>query len=264
MRSTIFYFFLFAFIFVNAQNRINIEGYLKSKNSEITQIHIFNLQSKKGTISDNNGIFNIKVSKRDTLLISSIQFSTLKYVVTETDLISKKIIIFLKSEATNLEQVVVNSHNLSGSLLLDIKKVPKNFQQHASYKLDLKDINFKAPGLIENPIDKKLPDPLRTSETVNSINLIPIFKMLTSGIRKKIRLKKKYKMRIAKLPKESRINLGDLFFVDNLKISKPLIDDFLIYCQKKGILRLDFKKNKMELIENLFRESKNYLETIKP
>jgi len=264
MEKWIIVYIFFVSIVINAQNRIEIKGHLIGDNTEIAQLHIYNLQTKKGTISNQQGHFFMQVAKDDVLLISSIQFSDKKYTVTKLDIFSKTITILLESEATNLDEIVINSHNLSGNLIMDIKKVPKNFQSHLHYKLDLDGINFDAPAKVKSPKDIKLPDPLRTSETVNSVNLMPLIGLLTKGIRKKQQLKKLHKKRLQALPITIRNDFGDAFFEDKLKIPKPLIDDFLQYCQQKDILRLYLQNKKMDLIESFFSQSKLYLKSIKP
>ena len=60
------------------EKSITISGELVSFKNIVSGVHIINLNNKHGTISNDNGEFEIKVSENDTLLISSIEYQILK------------------------------------------------------------------------------------------------------------------------------------------------------------------------------------------
>ena len=70
---------LFCFIVANAfaqEKRIAIEGKILSEEIdeiELEDIHIFNKNSRRGTISHANGDFEIDVKENDTLIFTGIQ-----------------------------------------------------------------------------------------------------------------------------------------------------------------------------------------------
>ena len=70
-------FFLFICTIIQAQTqgkRLTISGRIISDAPSIENIHILNINSNKGTISNINGNFSIPVKENDTLVISGIQF----------------------------------------------------------------------------------------------------------------------------------------------------------------------------------------------
>lgn len=239
-------------------------GKIQGDSVSLSQIHIYNINARKGTISNKNGFFNLRAKVKDTILLSSIQFSEIYHVITKTEIANKAVIISVKEKATNLKEVIVKSTNLTGSILNDRKKVPKDFERYMHYKISLENVNLDAPNNVSTPDDRKLPDPLRTSETVNSTDFIALFRLATSGIRKR-RKHKLLQQKLAKeLPDKIKADLGNSFFIKDLKIPKILIDDFLQFCQDKKILPLNYPKNKMEVLEKMITLSKSYLKTIKP
>ncbi len=246
-----------------SQNRILVNGKLLGEDISLLEISVYNTHSFKGVITNKLGEFHIKVKQNDVLYISSIEIKEIKYTVSKKDILSKKILIPVFAKVNLLPEIVVNSHNLSGNLYVDRKKIPKEFEKYRHYKISLKNKNFGNPGTTVNPEDFKLPDPLRNSESVNSIDLIPIIKMITSGIIRKHKLKKIREFEIANTPIKVRKEFGDLFFVKELKIPKPLIEDFLNYCHQKNKLQLFNENKKLQLIDVLIKESKIYKKNLR-
>jgi hypothetical protein len=52
-----------------------ISGKIVSFNNSVHNVHIINLNNKRGTISDDLGNFEIRVKVNDTLLLSTIQYT---------------------------------------------------------------------------------------------------------------------------------------------------------------------------------------------
>ncbi len=264
MKNQLLFILLLFICIVYSQDRTMVSGKIQGDSVSLGQIHIYNINARKGTISYKNGFFNLRAKVKDTLLLTSIQFSEIYHVITKMEIANKAVIISVKEKATKLKEVIVKSTNLTGSILNDRKKVPKDFEQYTHYKISLKNVNLDAPGNISTPDDRKLPDPLQTSETVNSIDFIGLFRLATKGIRKQRKHKLLQQKLTKELPEKIKTDLGESFFTNVLKIPKTLIDDFLIYCQNKQILPLNYPKNKMEVLEKMIILSKSYLKTIKP
>jgi len=66
---------------LSAQQPVLVAGIVKSDSVRLADIHILNLTSRKGTISNAEGEFAVTVSPNDTLIFSGIQFYTLGLVV---------------------------------------------------------------------------------------------------------------------------------------------------------------------------------------
>ena len=71
-------FFAFICTKISAQqNTTIITGKILSSNKQVSNVHIINLNNRQGTISNSKGEFEINVSLKDSLLISSIQYQSL-------------------------------------------------------------------------------------------------------------------------------------------------------------------------------------------
>lgn len=105
---------------VSAQEKQQLTGKIEADSIE-APIHIINLTQEKGSVSDKEGNFNIDVSEKDLLLISSVQFQRKEIKITSKIFNEKILNIELLPALTKLEQVRV--HNLSGNLGEDIANI---------------------------------------------------------------------------------------------------------------------------------------------
>ncbi len=262
MRLKLF-FFLFCFgIFSFCQERITILGKIRGNNISLSDIHIYNINSGKGVVSDKDGLFKIDVKLADILVFTSVQFSVVKRKITAKNIADREIVISIFSKINLLQEVVINSTNLTGYLLNDTENVPKNFKKHSFYKLDLSKIEFAAPSIAEANT-RKPPDPLIDHSTPQMINIMAVLSPLLKKIGEKHRAKKLHQKRVLEIPAKIRQELGDTFFIKELKIEKTLIDDFLEFCNVKGISSLYMQGKKIELVELLYKLQIDYLAEIK-
>ncbi len=88
--------------------------------------HLFNLNSVIGTITNDEGKFEIKTSVQDTIYISYLGFQSIKLKITNDLLKGNELVIELHEKAEQIEEVVVKSHKLIGVLEIDAKNVPKD------------------------------------------------------------------------------------------------------------------------------------------
>lgn len=90
----------------------------------LANVHILNLNSVRGSITDEKGVFEISAKVNDTLFISIVGFQSLRVRVTNDWIKSKKTQIKLTEKAVALEEVVVRPYNLTGYLEVDAKLIP--------------------------------------------------------------------------------------------------------------------------------------------
>jgi hypothetical protein len=90
----------------------------------LSNVHILNLNSVRGSITDEKGVFEISAKVNDTLFISIVGFQSLRVRVTNDWIKSKKTQIKLTEKAVALEEVVVRPYNLTGYLEVDAKLIP--------------------------------------------------------------------------------------------------------------------------------------------
>lgn len=103
-----------------------VSATIKDDNSgkPLNNVHIINLNTVRGTITNEKGFFEIEARVNDTLHISFIGYQSLKVRVTNDWLIAKSTEIKLTEKAYALEEVVLTPYNLTGYLEIDAKRIP--------------------------------------------------------------------------------------------------------------------------------------------
>ncbi len=264
MKFVLFLFFLIFFSSSYSQQRVSIQGKINLQSKKKIQIHIYNKTSKKGTLSTIDGLFEIQAKERDTLIISAITFDKVIEIVNKKNLLAKRIDILVFDKGLDLPQVTISNHNLTGSIFTDRNRVPDSFEKYTKYSISTKEINPNAVNSIDTPNQRKLVDPLRTSESVNSVDFIKIYKLLTSGLRQKRLEKKRQQAILKKIPITIKNEFSTTFFIEKLNIPKILIEDFIVYCMGKYDIKTLFLQNKkIEILEIFNKEKTNYLQLIK-
>ncbi|AUS06111.1 carboxypeptidase-like regulatory domain-containing protein [Pseudotamlana carrageenivorans] len=125
------YFLFFILIILqlklSAQETKDINGLVFSKDSvSVENIHIFNSSLNKGTITNKKGEFRIMTRINDTLVISSIGIKKKQVVILESHHNKKnKLSIEVHIQITDLDEIILSSHGLSGNLNQDIENLKK-------------------------------------------------------------------------------------------------------------------------------------------
>ena len=165
MRLNIWLFFMliiFSQLFY-AQERVVgvIENDADSK--PISNVHVINLNSVVGTISNKEGVFEIDANVNDTLFFSYLGFKSIKVRVTNDLIRFKNTKIKLTELAYALEEIIVTPYKLTGYLEIDAKSVPiSNSYRYSIPGLPTKgyEAGSRNPGAISkvfgaifNPVD---------------------------------------------------------------------------------------------------------------
>ena len=165
MKFNIWLFFIliiFSQLFY-AQERVVgvIENDADSK--PISNVHVINLNSVVGTISNKEGVFEINANVNDTLFFSYLGFKSIKVRVTNDLIRFKNTKIKLTELAYALEEIIVTPYKLTGYLEIDAKNVPiSNSYRYSIPGLPTKgyEAGSRNPGAISkvfgaifNPVD---------------------------------------------------------------------------------------------------------------
>ena len=94
--------------------------------SPLKGAHLFNLNSVIGTITDDEGKFQLVTQAQDTVYISYLGFQSIKLKISNDLLKGNELVIELHEKAEEIEEIVVKSHKLIGVLEIDAKNVPKD------------------------------------------------------------------------------------------------------------------------------------------
>lgn len=269
---------LFCFIVANAfaqEKRIAIEGKILSEEIdeiELEDIHIFNKNSRRGTISHANGDFEIDVKENDTLIFTGIQFYTREVAITSDIIQQEKLFTVLFLRINELREVEVKQHDLDGSILLDVNKVPDSVSKISPNLIGSWVVDFNIVDDLDQ-VDKVRPPDASVLTNPNipvGGNILGLIGLLTDPIVKGIKnlnedkRTSKYKDRVYETKaSKALINIqtefGEDFFTKILKLPKLQIEPFLKYCETKGIVDLYIQDKKIEVIDFMLNESKNYI-----
>lgn len=97
-----------------------------SKKQPLVGAHLFNLNSVIGTISNDNGMFELATAVNDTIYVSYLGYQSIKLKITNDLLKGNELVIELYERTEQMDEIVVNSHKLIGVLEIDAKNVPKD------------------------------------------------------------------------------------------------------------------------------------------
>jgi hypothetical protein len=130
---------------------------LRDSTSLLKNVHVVNLNTEKGTFSNDYGQYRIVVSLGDTLRFSSVEYETVKKTITDRIYFSKKLNLVLENKNYVLNEVVVKEHDLTGNLSIDRKKVPEDTIATMGKNLStlIDDISKKSQKGILNKPSKK-------------------------------------------------------------------------------------------------------------
>lgn len=224
-----------------------ISGKIISSNKTVSDVHIINLNTKIGTVSNDKGEFKLMISLNDTLLFSSIEYERKKIRMTGNFIKYKKIVVDLIPSLNELEEIFIEG--LTGSLSYDINKVPKDTLRKHSFFLKPDDLK------------KELPPDLHGSKKAPYVGFFPPVSggipLPDPGYEAEQRLKREISQKI-QFPIKIKKELGIAFFTENLKIPEEQIDHFLAYCEYRGIIDKYYNNKVLEAIEILQEESENY------
>lgn len=86
--------------------------------------HIFNMNSVRGTITNNDGTFSIPTKVNDTIFVSYVGFQSIKIKITNDLMKGNELEIALYEKAEQLAEVSVKSITMIGVLEIDAKNIP--------------------------------------------------------------------------------------------------------------------------------------------
>jgi len=241
---------------VHAQD-FELKGQFTGQNLEKSFINVINTSTYKATISQLDGKFRIPVRVGDSVLISSIQYMDVKFIV-KPEYKNESIKIPLKLKINELQQVDVYSLGLTGDLDKDAGNIKTN------------EFNQRAAGL---PVPKKqlTKNERRLYAAKSSAGGIPIdyvFNLINGNIKMYKQLIKYDRVDTQKAKMGSIF--PERFYTEDLNLPENLIEDFVYYCveQHPETVHIMRQKNTLELYEVLPDIAEEYLklkegETIK-
>lgn len=156
--------FLLLSIFAYSQDTTMVSGKVLNAANDvpINNAHIVNLNQVRGSVTDNDGNFEIRAAVNDTLYFSYLGFKTIQVRVTNDWFRFGEVKIKMTELGIALEEVVVQPIQLTGYLEIDAKNIPI----YDNYRYSISGLNTgyeggdSSPGAISrvlgavfNPVD---------------------------------------------------------------------------------------------------------------
>ena len=238
------FFVLFLLFFTSkvliAQRSSFIKGHLKDSIGTISNATILNLSTKRGTVSNDDGIFEIRVRLGDSLRLSSVQHITKIIYISKATFIRKEIAVRLLIETTVLEAFELKKHDLSGRLGIDVKKVTKENKISA--------VTLGLPNAGRKKL-KKVDREIYTATTSSGgISLDHIINTLSGRIKM---LRKKKQIVEEDIDVQILLKQYNYDLEKNFNIKKEATTRFLYFCRTDTLFNKALFNNEFSLIKFL-------------
>jgi hypothetical protein len=223
------------------EQRKLIKGEVTLNRLSINDVHIINLHTKKGTVSNNSGVFNIFVKLGERLLISRLNLKEINIVITKEQLKSLSLRVSLNEQVTILEAFTLERPR-------GIFDVDKDILIYAGPTVSAQTLKLpysNTKGNADNAVFK-----IQSGAVLSLDNLASML----DGSKKRgeaLRKRSKEETELRKIRKY----FTDDFFITDLQIQQNNINSFLNFCVHKNIIQMFQKKNNLSLTIILLRES---------
>jgi hypothetical protein len=248
MKNQLKLFFLFFITIAYAQEEKKIiNGKILFDASVVSDVHIVNINTNQGTITNDNGWFEISVYIGDSLEFTHINLEEKLLIVTKKMMLKNNIEIELQEKTYTLDEMTLGTTR--SILYIGKGLMPPPIVNATTLKLPYANTTAKKDNSIVN---------IRSGGVINLDNLI-------NSLNSKNRLKKQ----LQKIKQEDNLlskirkHFTDDFFITDLKIKKENINPFLNYCFRKNITNHYNRKENIKLTMILIAESKTFPQKIK-
>lgn len=257
----LFIIFIIAVPVIKAQNldRVLVKGNIVVVNtSDIEGVTVYNTSSNVGTVTDENGYFEIQVRLLDEIEFHALQFETIKIKIDEDVIKSQQLTVFLVEHVNRLNEVVIFPYGLSGVLHEDLEKIKTFSPDLSSINMAFGDITaYEFSDDYHSKVDNTI---MRQGEFYNGTDLVKITNWLIKP------LFGTKESRQAKAIKDTDKSLGvrgvysQTFIADNFDIPGNRVDEFINYIDAKGVDPELYESGKeLDLLEYLSEQSKIFL-----
>lgn len=246
MRYLIFLllFFLFSTHANSQEKRKLIHGIILRDSLPIRDVHIINLKTNTGTISNDFGIFKMPIKLGDSLSISHINFKNSIITITKKNLNSLTLTVNLKEQVTVLKEFTLERSR-------GIFEQDKDIMTYSGPLVNAKTLHLPYANTTTK-VDQSV-FKLRSGAVVNLNNLANVF----NGDHKRAEILKKLIVEDQQLLKIRKYFTDD-FFMTDLQIKQDHINSFLNFCVQKNIIHFFNQTENLRLIKILIKESKSF------
>jgi hypothetical protein len=242
MYKTLLLFLFFSTIAFSHNDSI-IKGRIIAEFENLEGVHIINLTSIAGTVSDYDGYFYIKAKEADTLLFSAVFLEKKKYRVTKNDIAQNLILVPINIVTEYLKEVVKTEYkNINAVSLGILPSQPKSYTKAERNLLAAETFHWYSPLLI----------PFGGMSVEGLLNAIS---GRTNMLKKELKIERK-----EILQENISIYFNDEFIANRLLIPEEYISGFKFYAVESDALAEAMKaKNKTQAAFILHQLALDYL-----
>lgn len=251
---------LFILLMINSAiaqitSRVMIDGRISAPiGDDVEGVVVYNLTTKKGTITDKNGKFRINAGTNDKIEVVAMQYQKFVVLVNKGVLDNRRLNIFLNESVNLLEEVIVKPYDLLGNVSLDVKKIDvaesgvDEVAQLTSSRINDTDFSWTPDELSE--LDNKV---FIEDRMIYGLNFVNLFKEVFQNKDKED----------SKVPDDIDVQVRKIydneFFRNNLALEMDQINDFIFFAEENGLNTSYLEEgNELNLIEFLVSQSKMY------
>ncbi|WP_372918241.1 hypothetical protein [Salegentibacter sp.] len=255
--------FVFTLVFLIAalpllsqeEERVRVDGKIIVPEGDNPEgMTVYNETSQRGTITNTSGEFRISVAENDSISFSALQFQKFTVVVDQGVVDSGELNVFISETITELPEVVVLPHDLSGNVNVDVARIQvtdPDLPRYSAADLERMDV-VTEPDALTGPGKNEAMAASKT-RLIHGLNFVNIFKALVGDQDGDAQIRKQEK------DEYIRQLYDDEFFQENLNIREENINDFIFYASDSGLnAEMMQEGNELELIEFLIAKSKEY------
>lgn len=239
-------------ILAQTQERVMISGTIKMPpGDDFDGISIFNVNTNRGTVTNNDGEFEIAVAIGDRLRVSSVQFQEFTVIIDQGIIDAGQMNITINEVVNLLPEVVVNPYDLTGNVNVDVVRLQV---VELPDTLTAADVADPYNGVVTSPRNEAMAESDNIPRLVNGLNFVNLFKELLIQTREE-----QVQQTEANIDEEVRLLISDEFFKEYVDIEAEKIPEFIFYADDMGLDEEMLKEgNELDLIDFLIQQGKNF------
>ena len=242
-------------------DRISVKGRIIVSTNDKEGVTVFNTSSNKGTITDAEGNFEIKVTINDKIEFSALQFKNFNVTITDDVIKSKQLTVILVEEVNKLDEVVLLPFGLTGNLNADLENV-RTYNVSLDYVyfgLDhIEDFNFSAD--YKSEVDNVAFNDYNP-EVRNMLNVVNLAGFLLRQVADIEGAKSLANKDVKKTPFKEALDKYSINYIHtNFNIPLNKVDAFIDYVEQEGVDDDLLKEDKeLQFLERITQLSKSFL-----
>ncbi|MEC8683489.1 MAG: hypothetical protein VX226_09040 [Bacteroidota bacterium] len=225
--------------------RVMIDGQIiVPAGDDVAGIVVYNKTAQRGTITSEEGTFDIAVARNDEVVIQSVQFAPITVVVDQGVVSSKQMNVTLRETVNVLDEIIVTPYDLTGDIVADVNRV----RTVDPVPFDGSDIRIEDSQYDKNsPADNIAIDDQRWRYGLNFVNIFKAIFQKSDGEEEEAAEDELAEM------------YSNKFFQNNLDIKKEHIGLYMDYVAANGLTKEMLEQgNELALIQFLIDKREDF------